>query len=171
MKTYKVTVDDYGTISWYNEKGQRHREDGPSIEYADGFKVFSWHGIRMPEKYIMTPSDKINPEEALSETNAEIRMAVIQKCGFQHFKKHLPTKTISQGHNCDLLEFKLGNDMLVRGLHVRWTDKHASKETIIPVPGIKENFGVDCPDNINDCEQVRRWTLKLKQTDNLIMET
>ena len=41
MKTYKVTVDDYGTKCWYNEQGQRHREDGPAIEWADGAK--EWH--------------------------------------------------------------------------------------------------------------------------------
>ena len=38
MKTYKVTVDDYGTKCWYNEQGQRHREDGHAIEWADGAK-------------------------------------------------------------------------------------------------------------------------------------
>jgi len=38
MKTYKVTVDDYGTICWYNEKNQLHREDGPAVEFADGSK-------------------------------------------------------------------------------------------------------------------------------------
>ncbi len=32
MKIYKVTVDDVGTICWYNEKGQLHREDGPAIK-------------------------------------------------------------------------------------------------------------------------------------------
>ena len=41
MKTYKVTVDYFGTKCWYNEQGQRHREDGPAIEWADGAK--EWH--------------------------------------------------------------------------------------------------------------------------------
>ena len=40
MKTYKVTVDDYKTIRWYNEKGQYHREGGPAIEYTDGTKLW-----------------------------------------------------------------------------------------------------------------------------------
>ena len=41
MKTYKVTVDNNGTKRWYNEQGQRHREDGPAYEGADGSK--SWY--------------------------------------------------------------------------------------------------------------------------------
>jgi hypothetical protein len=40
MKTYKVTVDSNGTIRWYNENGQPHREEGPAIEWANGTK--SW---------------------------------------------------------------------------------------------------------------------------------
>ena len=38
MQTYKVTVDDYKTTRWYNDKDQPHRLDGPAIEDADGGK-------------------------------------------------------------------------------------------------------------------------------------
>jgi hypothetical protein len=37
MKTYKVTVDDYGTKYWYLND-QLHREGGPAIESANGIK-------------------------------------------------------------------------------------------------------------------------------------
>jgi hypothetical protein len=40
MKTYKVTVDKYKTICWYNSKGKLHREDGPAIERANGDKYW-----------------------------------------------------------------------------------------------------------------------------------
>jgi hypothetical protein len=40
MQTYKVTVDEYKTIRWYNDLGQLHRLDGPAIEWANGDK--SW---------------------------------------------------------------------------------------------------------------------------------
>ncbi len=45
MKTYKVTVDDYGTTRWYNEQSQLHREDGPAVEYKDGEKYWWLNGI------------------------------------------------------------------------------------------------------------------------------
>ncbi len=41
MQTYKVTVDELKAIRWYNDKDERHRLDGPAVEYADGSK--SWH--------------------------------------------------------------------------------------------------------------------------------
>ena len=40
MKTYKVTVDVFNTIRWYNEQGKLHREDGPAVESANGTKVW-----------------------------------------------------------------------------------------------------------------------------------
>ena len=43
MKTYTVTVDEYGTKCWYlNDK--LHREDGPTIECANGSKCWYLDG-------------------------------------------------------------------------------------------------------------------------------
>ena len=49
MITYKVTVDENGTVRWYNENGQRHREDGPAYEYADGTRFWYLNGQRHRE--------------------------------------------------------------------------------------------------------------------------
>ena len=40
MQTYKVTVDKYKTIRWYNDKEKLHRLDGPAFEYANGDKAW-----------------------------------------------------------------------------------------------------------------------------------
>jgi hypothetical protein len=62
--------------------------------------------------------------------------------------------------------------MKVRGLYVRWKDKYdAPLETIISVPRTKTQFGEDCPEDVNDAEQVRRWTLHMKPEERLIVET
>jgi cytoplasmic iron level regulating protein YaaA (DUF328/UPF0246 family) len=50
MKTYKVTVDEKGTIKWYNEKGKLHREDGPAIEFWDGDKYWYLNGKQLTEE-------------------------------------------------------------------------------------------------------------------------
>ncbi len=44
MKTYRVTVDDYGTERWYNEQNQFHREGGPAVECANGTKSWFLNG-------------------------------------------------------------------------------------------------------------------------------
>jgi len=38
MTEYKVIVTEEDT-GWFNLKGEKHREDGPAVEYADGDKV------------------------------------------------------------------------------------------------------------------------------------
>jgi CTP:phosphocholine cytidylyltransferase-like protein len=81
MKTYIVTVDDYGTKRWYlNEKlhrtdgpaiertsgtkewylnGERHREDGPAIEYADGSKYWFLNGVEYTEADWLKQTQKV----------------------------------------------------------------------------------------------------------------
>lgn len=150
-----------------------HSLDSAAVTFRDGWSVYAIHGVRVPEKYVLTPAYKIDPKEVLKESNAEVRTAVIKKCGFDHFRKHLDSKLISASNGNELLEFDLGASMKVRGLLLRWIDKHDSKETILPVPRTLEQFKKtgDVPDDINDCEQVRRWTLHLTKDEELVNES
>ncbi|MDY6049225.1 MAG: hypothetical protein SPI77_01425 [Corynebacterium sp.] len=38
-----------GTIVYRDENGELHREDGPAIEYDDGYKEYWHHGVEIPE--------------------------------------------------------------------------------------------------------------------------
>ena len=49
MITYKVTVDDYGSIFWFNEEGNLHCEHGPALEGASGYKAWYQNGRRHRE--------------------------------------------------------------------------------------------------------------------------
>ena len=47
MLKYKVEVDDKRNIRWYKwDTNQRHREDGPAVEYTDGSKFWYLNGKR-----------------------------------------------------------------------------------------------------------------------------
>ncbi len=136
------------------------------------------HGVSVPTKYIETLSAKIDPTEVLKEPNAQVRMAVISKVGFARMLGKLPHKKISEApnrrgvqRNDELIEFDLGGNNLVRGLHVWWKEKSGEeKETVIPVWRIKDQFGPDCPDNIDDVEQVRRWMMRLPRNAEIVEE-
>lgn len=166
-------VSERPSVVRMDKRGRIHSLDLPAVSFRDGWSVYAIHGVRVPMKYIITAPDKIDPKEVLSESNAEIRTAVIKKCGFGRFRQHLKNNIISKANGNELIEFDLGNDMKVRGLLLRWADKHDSKETVLPVPRTKEQFEKtgDIPDDINDCEQVRKWTMGLKKSDQLIIET
>ena len=161
-----------------DQENRLHSMTEAALSYPDGWRVYAIHGVRVPEKYILTPADKINPEEVMKESNAEIRMAVIRKCGFAHFKNNLKHKVISASNGNELIEFEL-EGAKVRGLKVSWLDKHSFKETILPVARTKSEFeewafqmGVDfIPDDIDDCEQVRKFTVKMRPSESFLIET
>ena len=48
----KITkdIDYYGTIHYYNEQGQWHREDGPAVEWSDGDKEWWLNDIEYSEQ-------------------------------------------------------------------------------------------------------------------------
>jgi len=59
-----------------------HKADGPAIEYADGFALYSWHGTRVPDEMIRGEWDTTR---ILQEPNAEIRRSAIEKMGWEEF--------------------------------------------------------------------------------------
>src|SRR5439155_4357508 len=58
-----------------------------------------------------------------------------------------------------------------RGIHCKWEEKDGLHETVIPVWWRREQFGAECPDNIGDCEQVRRWTLGWGKDVQIVRES
>ena len=49
MITYKVIINDFGSIFWYDEKEQFHCEHGPAVEWVDGTKWWYLNGERHRE--------------------------------------------------------------------------------------------------------------------------
>jgi hypothetical protein len=133
----------------------------------------------VPEKYIETPADQIDFAEVIKEPNAAVRMAVIEKFGFRRLMDTVKYKLVSTAEGNSLIEFRLAgpenscwnNTLRFRALHLKWRDKTEEKETVLPVPRLARQFGADCPENINDCEQVRRWTLGWPKDALAIAET
>jgi hypothetical protein len=60
-----------------------HCEDGPSIQYRDGWTVHTWHGTRVPADLI--EGEGWSTEQILKETNQEIRRCAIERIGWDQF--------------------------------------------------------------------------------------
>lgn len=139
--------------------------------------------------YIEMPADNIDLGEVAKEPNSAVRMAIIQKFGFRRLIDTVKHRVILARKGNSLIEFALpaGKSDAVdetipswrrdqralrfRVLHVNWRYKIGDKETLLPVPRLKAQFGPDCPENINDCEQVRRWTLGWSKEAIAVAET
>lgn len=60
--------------------GRLHSETGPSVDYGDTFKVYSWHGTTIPAAWI-TDRKSLTPAIALSHENIEQRRAACEMLG------------------------------------------------------------------------------------------
>lgn len=83
----------YSEICWISDrhrivnqdKSKRlHCENGAAVEYSDGFKIYAWHGVRVPEWIILNP-EQITPEKIFAKQNSEIRRVMTERYGFRRF--------------------------------------------------------------------------------------
>jgi hypothetical protein len=55
-----------------------HAADGPAVEYPDGWRVYAWHGTRVPSWVVEEPTvDRI-----AGERNVEVRRCAIERFGW-----------------------------------------------------------------------------------------
>jgi hypothetical protein len=69
-----------------DEQGRLHKEDGKAILFPDGWGVYSWHGVRVPEIVIMRPQE-LTPEAIKQEGNIEVRRVMIERYGVGKYLK------------------------------------------------------------------------------------
>ncbi len=65
-----------------DNQNRLHAEGEPAIEYADGFSLYSYHGVTLPEKYGKVHPQKWQAQWLLTEDNAELRRVLIQGIGY-----------------------------------------------------------------------------------------
>jgi len=59
-----------------------HAEGESAIEFPDGYKLYSYHGVTLPEKYGQLHPNQWQASWILSEKNAELRRVLIQGIGY-----------------------------------------------------------------------------------------
>lgn len=167
----KVVYTNRPNDSVFDEQRRLHCDDNVAIRFRDGWGFFFLHGIATPKQFVETPADDLKLEEILEIKNWEVRRAVLGKFGFQRMFTTVKHRVISRAGENALIQFKLDSGEFLRTLHLKWRDKTGNKEIFLPVPRTPRQFGAERPDNINDCEQVRRWTLGWPKEALAIAET
>ena len=81
-----------------------HAEAEPALQFADGYELYSHHGVTLPEKY-----GKIHPEHwqakwILEEENAEVRRALIQGIGYTRICQELQAVELDTWQDYHLLK-------------------------------------------------------------------
>jgi hypothetical protein len=58
-----------------------HAEGKPAIQFADGYSLYAYQGIQLPEKYGIVPPDQWRVSWISEEQNPEIRQVLLQGMG------------------------------------------------------------------------------------------
>jgi hypothetical protein len=81
--------------------GRLHAEDGPALLCRDGFGVYAWHGVRVPESVILNPG-AITPATISAESNAEVRRVMIERMGWDRYLAALGVQPVQSDRYGDL---------------------------------------------------------------------
>lgn len=73
----------------FDDQNRLHAEAEPAIEYADGFRLYSYHGVTLPEKYGKLHPQQWRSQWLLTEDNAELRRVLIQGIGYSRICQEL----------------------------------------------------------------------------------
>ena len=94
-----------------DERGRLHCESGPAVAYPDGWKIYAWHGVRVPET-VIEQRDRLTVQQIVKERNTEVRRVMRNLYGTARFLKDAGAIVISEAptHGAKLLSFRLEGD-------------------------------------------------------------
>ncbi|MEH1887404.1 DUF6745 domain-containing protein [Nostoc sp.] len=93
----------------FDNENRLHAEGEPAIEFTDGYSLYSYHGITLPEKYGKIHPQRWQSQWLLTEENAELRRVLIQGIGYARICQELQAIELDNWQEYTLL--KIDNDV------------------------------------------------------------
>jgi hypothetical protein len=112
-------------------EGHLHSATGRCLEYRDGWGIYAWHGVQVPEKVILAP-EQLTREDFLSETNIEVRRVIQERMG-DRFVPELGTIR-DTGPRGTLYEVYLPGDSEGVARYVQVQDASTARQYVLRVP-------------------------------------
>ena len=87
-----LVLSDRPKIINLDDQGRLHCENGPAIEYRDGWALYYWHGVAIPQEWIS--GKKPTAQEAISWPKIEQRRAACEIIGWANILSELDVTII-----------------------------------------------------------------------------
>jgi hypothetical protein len=87
-----------------DRESRLHAEAESAIEFSDGYKIYSNHGVTLPEEYGQLPHEMWRSQWILSENNAEVRRVLIQGIGYDRLSSELQAQELDSWQEYSLLK-------------------------------------------------------------------
>jgi hypothetical protein len=141
-----VIVSERPTIVRLDDREVLHSEDGPALQFLDGWAVHSWHGVRVPAQWIENRGS-LTPAAALGQRNVEQRRAACEILGWATILDGLKAKLIDRDGDPtigELLEVNLPDSGRERFLRV--------------LCGTGRTFAIPVPPTVQTALEANAWT-------------
>ncbi len=102
-------------LSFDNEQ-RLHAEAAPAIQFADGYSLYAYHGVTLPEKYGHIHPNQWQTSWLLEEQNAELRRVLIQGIGYERIASELGATELDSFQEYSLL--KIDNNVDVEPIYM-----------------------------------------------------
>jgi len=139
-----------------DNRGRLHNETGMALKYADGWGIYAWHGVLVPEYVILLP-EPITTEMINAEPNAEVRRVLIERFGLDNYLKEGTVLKVHQDSYGTLYRMNLRGDepiMVVRVVNST------------PEPdGTYNEYFLRVPPNMLRAKQAIAWTFGLTEEE------
>jgi hypothetical protein len=144
------------SIRWDDQR-RLHAEDQAAVEYSDGYALYAWHGVRVPEKWITKKA--VTPHEALTWENMEQRRAACEILGWATILDQLKGRTIDRNDNPEIGEL------------IRVTIPDIGEENFLRVRcGTGRTFAIPVPPDMKSAAQANAWTYGFDNPDDYQLE-
>ena len=94
----------------FDTEGFLHKEGEPAIQFADGYCLYSYHGVTLPETYGKLHLEQWQPQWLLIENNIEVREALVKGIGYKKICSRLSVKEIDCWYNFLLIAVKISHN-------------------------------------------------------------
>ena len=152
-----VVISERPTVCRMTEQeGRLHCADGPALAFGDGYSLYRWHGVAVPDDVIMHP-ETITVARIDAETNAEVRRVLMERYGESRYLADSGAAPIhTDGYGTLFRKEIPGNEPLVMVRVINST----------PEPdGHKKTYMLRVPPTIETAHAAVAWTFGLEAKD------
>ena len=129
----------------FDEQYRLHAEGEAAIAYNDGYCVYAYHGVILPEKYGRLHLNLWQASWLLTEPNAELRRVLIQGIGYARICQELQATEIDSWREYTLL--RIDNNIDVEPIHL----------LKMTCPSTKHIHATRVPPNIHSAKEAITW--------------
>lgn len=151
-------VSDFPEVLKIDDQNRAHGQEGPSHKWRDGWSLYHWHGVAVPEHWIMN-KNSLTAKEAITWENIEQRRAACEILGWAKILRELNAKVINEDGDPEI------------GTLVEVDLPDIGKEKFLRVLcGTKREFALPVPPEMKTALQANAWTFGMDIKDFVVPE-